>query len=560
MSVSIGSGSPLGMRQALSRRSGRATLAAEVGAIAGLAVVATLLRLPNLLDIPRFTDETEEALIGLRLARGDAFPLTNRAPYIGALWNYLLAAAFLVGGPSIQSPRAVVLIVGVLTLVPTYLLGRSLGGPRVGVLTGALLALSPVHIAVSSHIAWSNCITPLFTTSALWLLHRAVSSDRPKGLLWSGLAFGLGLQTHPTAFLLLPGALINAAWARPSWLRMRWPYLAVGLAVLAYANVLIDNLHNHLYGLQAAGERQRDYAGDKALSAGVYGQRLSLLLRLLADSLGGVLAETGGPAGPFGDPIAFSMSLLVLAGLEWARRRREWLLLMTIASMALLLPLANDRYESAVPKARYLAPLLPLCYAALALFLLEAFALFGATRTYLASRWVLPARVAVAVVTLATIAVPPLGLQRYYREAERRQLTNAPLFGAIQAIEAARSPGGWVTVDRRLGLTYTLGGGQVVEHLTFAGAVYGWPRRIVDLPRAGATNVPPLSGVLVVDARNAPLAMQAYQLEPVAAGAEPNPVMRVFRLKDGGSGSGADPPPSRFPTATLVPAWTPTGR
>src|SRR3712207_4135526 len=107
-------------------------------------IAALAVRLPYLWEIPRFTDETREAVIGLRLARGQAFPLTNVDPYIGALWNYLLAIVFWLGGPSIYSPRALVFVLGALTVVPTYLLGRSLGGPTVGLLAATLLALSPV--------------------------------------------------------------------------------------------------------------------------------------------------------------------------------------------------------------------------------------------------------------------------------------------------------------------------------------------------------------------------------------------------------------------------------
>ena len=56
---------------------------------------------------PRFTDETAEARIGIKIAAGEVFPLTNRDPYIGSLWNYVLAAGFAIGGASLFTPRTI---------------------------------------------------------------------------------------------------------------------------------------------------------------------------------------------------------------------------------------------------------------------------------------------------------------------------------------------------------------------------------------------------------------------------------------------------------------------
>src|SRR3954469_839676 len=158
----------------------------DVLVVTAMLVAAAAVRLPYLWDIPRFTDESNEALKALVVAHGRIVPLTNIDPYIGPLWNYLLAGVFLATGPSLSAPRTVVAILGILTVVPTYLLGRSLGGPGVGAFAAAFLALSPAHIVVNSHIGWSNCITPLLTTLALWLTHRAVTRNVPSGLASSG--------------------------------------------------------------------------------------------------------------------------------------------------------------------------------------------------------------------------------------------------------------------------------------------------------------------------------------------------------------------------------------
>ena len=143
---------------------------AEVGAVAAIVMLSVRARWTNLQTIPAFTDEVEEVALALAIFREGAWPLTNVDPYIGPLWNYLLAAAFWLLGPGAVVPRLVVLSAGVLTVVLTYALGRVLFCVRVGLLGATLLGTSAVHAAVNSHVAWSNCVTPLFAVAGLLVL------------------------------------------------------------------------------------------------------------------------------------------------------------------------------------------------------------------------------------------------------------------------------------------------------------------------------------------------------------------------------------------------------
>ena len=95
--------------------------------MSGLALLALVVRWPNLWLVPRFTDETLEVLHSLAIVRDGARPLTNYDSYYGALYNYLVALALLVSGESPLAPRVVVLLAGVATVVATYLLGAELG-------------------------------------------------------------------------------------------------------------------------------------------------------------------------------------------------------------------------------------------------------------------------------------------------------------------------------------------------------------------------------------------------------------------------------------------------
>src|SRR6185295_8474488 len=50
-------------------------------------------------------------------------------------------------------------------------------GQIVGLLAAGLFATNGPHVVVNSHIAWSNCLTPLLTTLAFWALVRASGSQ-----------------------------------------------------------------------------------------------------------------------------------------------------------------------------------------------------------------------------------------------------------------------------------------------------------------------------------------------------------------------------------------------
>jgi hypothetical protein len=53
----------------------------DVALVIGMFVVAILRRLPMLIDVPSFTDETIEVQFGLQIYRGELFPLTNADTY-----------------------------------------------------------------------------------------------------------------------------------------------------------------------------------------------------------------------------------------------------------------------------------------------------------------------------------------------------------------------------------------------------------------------------------------------------------------------------------------------
>jgi 4-amino-4-deoxy-L-arabinose transferase-like glycosyltransferase len=508
------------------RRSVR-NLAVEIGAVGLVLGVAALIRAPSLWDVPRFTDEANEAFRALLIVQGRLLPLTNVDPYIGALWNYLLAAAFLVAGPSLYLPRIVVAALGAATIVPTYLLGRSFGGPVTGALAAAFMALSPAHIAVNSHLAWSNCITPLLTTVALWLTARAVSSNAPSSLAWAGIAWGLALQTHPIAALFLPAAALYVALMQPAWLRSRWAWLAVVLAVLACWPLVVANVGSNFAGLEAGLRVQQDYSGGEPLSLPVYVRRLTSTLLLLTDGLGGALSESGPLRGPLGSPTSAALWYVLLVAMIMMVWRRSWMLLLAVGTYALLLPVVNARFESSVPKVRYVAPLLPLCYVAISMLVRDLHRRAGTLGAGQPS-FVITARSVLTLGVALLLLAPLRGLQAYERQAIEQGRTNGDLYRTIAAVNAALRPGDAVYVDRALEAANTLGGGHLYDHLRFAAEVYGWQRVGIDVP--GGRAAPTFRGVLVIAPANVSTAAAALWIEDMDSGQPEEGPARVFRV------------------------------
>jgi hypothetical protein len=133
----------------------------------------------------------------------------------------------------------------------TYLLSReiarSLGiipSRASGVAAALMIGFAGVHILVNSHIAWSNSVTPFYTTLGLWLVLRVVRTQQPRLLALAGVCFGLALQTHLLAGMFIPAVAVYVVWKGRWLLRNRWTAIGVLLFVLSYSNVIVYNIVN----------------------------------------------------------------------------------------------------------------------------------------------------------------------------------------------------------------------------------------------------------------------------------------------------------------------------
>jgi 4-amino-4-deoxy-L-arabinose transferase-like glycosyltransferase len=437
------------------------------------------LRLPHLWTIPTLTDEVNEVLRGLAVAEGRLLPLTNVNTYLGSLYNYLLAAVFLVIGPSIHAARMLVALAGALTVPATYLLLRELGSERALAAIGAgLLAMSGTHILVTSHVAWAHSLTPLAVTFGLWLLARALHRDRPRLLVAAGLVLGLAVQTHTSAIGLLPGAAAYALIRRPAWLRTPWPYLAAVTFLVVNANLIAFATLSRGESLAEAQNHVRSYARSGATGLELYQENLGKLGLASGRMLAGAVDVRESGMSYLADPSFWIYAALLAIGLGRGATRGSALPLLVIVPYTLLLPLANSKLE-VIPNGRFLAPLLPIAYAGIAIGLGTVAAVTHPRLTPSRRRW------ALAPVAVALVLWPLVPLAVRYEQMADSERTSLALLDALALLESRRQPGEWVALDPDLDKLWLDAGGDYLVAFRYLLTMRSIPNRELAL-RSGS--------------------------------------------------------------------------
>jgi 4-amino-4-deoxy-L-arabinose transferase-like glycosyltransferase len=162
--------------------------------------IAALLRMWALGHIPANFggDEGTQALAALRLVTpplGNPFTVGwYSVPTMSFLFYGITMRLF---GATVVGARVLSGIVGTLTVLTTFLLGRTLGGRWVGWISAVVMAFSAYHIHFS-RLASNQIIDPLIGTLAFWLLWRALKRTRSTSMAWglAGMVAGMGWYTY----------------------------------------------------------------------------------------------------------------------------------------------------------------------------------------------------------------------------------------------------------------------------------------------------------------------------------------------------------------------------
>jgi len=199
-------------------------------------VVALLLRIPVALWLPQevvWPDGNRYERVALNLLEGEGFgDLADNRRSVPTL-PLLIAGTYSVFGQSYLALRIVSAVLGALTCVVGFLLGRQLFGMTVGVIAGLVLAFYPHLIYLSALFEYPQTLGILFLVTFLLLLYRFSDSRKLSTLFLASLSLGLTILTLPTLLLFVPvfGLL---ALKRDDSLRRN-----LGYALVAGAGLLI---------------------------------------------------------------------------------------------------------------------------------------------------------------------------------------------------------------------------------------------------------------------------------------------------------------------------------
>ena len=205
-------------------------------------IVGAGLRFWQLGDVPAgiYRDEAYNGLDALGVLRGEHalfFAANNgREP----AYIYLTALAVALFGPTALALRLGAAVIGSLTTLVVYQLGRTWFTPQVGLLAAWLWAVTlwPIHLSrIGLRVVWLPLVLALF----FWLITLAYRRQQPWLWLLAGLVYGAGFYTYLAIRftpLLLAALFIYLLW-QGQWPRLRsgllWLGLGFGLIILPFA-------------------------------------------------------------------------------------------------------------------------------------------------------------------------------------------------------------------------------------------------------------------------------------------------------------------------------------
>ncbi len=126
-----------------------------------------------------------------------------------ALFNWLVALSFRALGFTELAARLPAALLGLATVLMTYVIGRRLKDTRLGLLGGVVLATSPEFIVLSRSVVHDISLA-FFITAALYFFYQAFSSElrRRLNLMFFYASAGLAVLAKGPIGILLPGLVI----------------------------------------------------------------------------------------------------------------------------------------------------------------------------------------------------------------------------------------------------------------------------------------------------------------------------------------------------------------
>lgn len=187
-------------------------------------------------------DAAGYAKIAASLDRGDGFtvgpgatqPSSNYSPGV----PLLVAGIYeLTGGVHERTARIVLALIGALSVLFTYLIGRRLSGPLAGLIGAGAIAIYPALLEYQGMLMGEPLAATLLSAAVLATLWADTNRNRPsRGWLIPGLLFGALILVRPEylGVVLLVGLMVLLREGRENWPRTLVPPLCLlaGVAIV----------------------------------------------------------------------------------------------------------------------------------------------------------------------------------------------------------------------------------------------------------------------------------------------------------------------------------------
>ena len=197
--------------------------------LAAIVALAVAVRAVDLNGPCFYTDEVNE----LALAKQSAANIIFAADSMPPLYP-LVHKAWLAAWDTVAAARWLSVAFGVATVVCVWGVGRQLVDEATGLAAAFVLAILPLHVLYSQFVR-GYAMFAFFAALALWLLLRAIESDRPRDWCGFALASLAGAYTHYYFVIFLAVSLLVVVIMKRS--------LRVGKrALITYAAIAVGGL------------------------------------------------------------------------------------------------------------------------------------------------------------------------------------------------------------------------------------------------------------------------------------------------------------------------------
>lgn len=123
--------------------------------------------------------------------------------YLGPLYYYMMAPALFLSNLNPVGPAVMIAILGSITVIFTWYVGRVWFGKIPGLIAALLYAISPVAI-IYSRSSWNPNPMPFFSLLCIWGIYEVWQNKKYYWLWITGISYAFALQMHYLGFLLLP--------------------------------------------------------------------------------------------------------------------------------------------------------------------------------------------------------------------------------------------------------------------------------------------------------------------------------------------------------------------